>query len=1093
MSILNRYLPNLKTAALAIGTSAIALSVALPTAAELNSNLMEGLKARNIGPAATSGRITDVDVDLSDTRIIYVSTAAGGVWKTEDAGLTWDTLFDTEAVASVGTVKVDQSNPDIIWAGTGENSVRNSTSIGGGVYKSIDGGETWTNMGLEASERISRIAIDPTDSNTVYVAALGTLWGPNETRGVYKTTDGGKSWSRILYVDEDTGAVDIKMDPSNPNKLYAAMWEFRRWPYFFKSGGDRSGLYVSDNGGESWRHLTVEDGIPAGELGRSVFAVSPSQPKTVYAMVEAEKSQLIRSDNGGKTWRTVNDSDGIMGRPFYYTEFFVDPKDPETVYNVESNVFKSINGGKDFDRITAISCCAASNTIHIDTHAMWLNPSNPDHLIVGNDGGIAITRDGGDSFRFVSNMPVSQFYHINVDNEQPYNVYGGLQDNGSWRGPTEVWENGGIRNLHWQEVSFGDGFDARPMPDDATRGYSMSQGGNLRRWDLNTGEQKNIAPNTEDPDLELRFNWSAALAQDPFDADTIYYGSQFVHKSTDRGDSWTIISPDLTTNNPEHQTYRESGGLTFDVTAAENYTTLVSLAASPLEQGVIWSGSDDGRVHITRDGGANWESIEGRAPRRAPKGAWVPMIEPSPHDAGTAFVVLDDHRRSNMGTYVYKVENYGRKWTSIVTKDISGYALSIKQDPIDPNLLFLGTEFGLYVSTNAGKDWTKWTAGVPTTSVMDLAIQERESDLVLGTHGRSIFVIDDYSGLRGLGDKGLNERLQLLSLSEGTQYLVGQTPSTRFTGDGHFRADNQPYGVMVTFAMSGDDLKHPDPEAERTRGIAKRAAATEDDGKSAAPEKIKVSVATAAGDVVRTFTSDVHQGINRIVWNTRADGAKPLSGNGRPDADLPSGFLVPPGNYTVTLSYGDDSVSGTARVTADPRVNLTQADYEAGFAVRSHLIALQNASREALGRVLDAAKEIGTIEALAKKAKEANDSEDLSAFMEELKAAKDRTKELEGLFRQAEKVQGFKRDPKKVEAIIGDAFSYSGGVPGRASEPMQIAIAHAERALASAVAEVNAFFAQDAAAIRARVKALDLNHLSTGAPISLPDSPLGHD
>ncbi|MEO1476845.1 MAG: hypothetical protein AAFS13_10740, partial [Pseudomonadota bacterium] len=537
--------------------------------------------------------------------------STGGVWISENGGLNWTPVFDDQPVASIGAVAINQQNPDIIWVGTGEGNVRNSTSVGGGVYKSLDGGKTWNYIGLRESERIHRIALHPTDPNIAYIAALGPLWGDGETRGVFRTTDGGETWDKILYVDERTGATDIRMVPGNPQKLFAGMWEFRRQPFFFKSGGPGSGVYMSLDGGDTWKELTEEDGLPKGELGRSAFAISPANPDRIYALVEAEESALARSDDGGVSWSLVNTDYDINDRPFYYGDISVDPQNPNLVYRVGSRVKVSEDGGKTFEYMPAIDCCAASNTVHIDTHAWWINPNNPEHMIDGNDGGIAITQDGGETWRFVSNLPLAQFYHIAVDNDVPYNILGGLQDNGSWRGPSEVFENGGIRNFHWQEVAFGDGFDTQTDPENVRRGYAMSQGGVLYRWDLDTGETRFIRPDPVAGE-DLRFNWNSGFAQDPFDPTTIYLGSQFVHKSTDRGLTWDVISSDLTTNNPDTQTFRESGGLTPDVTAAENYNSITMIVPSGIEQDVIWVGTDDGRVHITRDGGTNWESLEGR-------------------------------------------------------------------------------------------------------------------------------------------------------------------------------------------------------------------------------------------------------------------------------------------------------------------------------------------------------------------------------------------------------------------------------------------------------------------------------------------------
>jgi photosystem II stability/assembly factor-like uncharacterized protein len=504
--------------------------------AALDSDLLAGLSARELGPAAVSGRIAAIDVVVSDPNRIVIGAATGGVWISDNGGLTWTPVFDEEAVASIGAIAINQSNPDIIWVGTGEGNTRNSTSLGGGMYKSIDGGRTWKLVGLEKSERINRIALHPDNPDIAYAAALGTLWGPNETRGIFKTTDGGASWQKILYRDERSGGTDIKIDPFNSEKLYASLWQHRRWPYFFESGGPGSGLYISWDGGASWKQKTEEDGLPKGQLGRITFSPSPAQPGRVYALVEAEKSAMLRSDDGGESWTRTNENYDIAIRPFYYTDITADPKNADRVYNVASKLSVSIDAGKTFELNPVIDCCAASNTVHIDNHAFWINPTDPRHLVIGNDGGIAISRDRGETWRYVRNLPLSQFYHIAVDNDHPYNIYGGLQDNGSWRGPSEVWENAGIRNLHWQEVGFGDGFDTLPDPENSRQGYAMSQGGNLTRWDLDSGERRLIRPPPPTPETDLRFNWNAGLAQDPFDpvSAQIYRPRQFMDRDQRR-------------------------------------------------------------------------------------------------------------------------------------------------------------------------------------------------------------------------------------------------------------------------------------------------------------------------------------------------------------------------------------------------------------------------------------------------------------------------------------------------------------------------------------------------------------------------------
>jgi len=1065
--------------------------------AALDASLMEGLKARAIGPAAISGRVAAIDAVASNPNHIVVGAATGGVWISENGGLTWEPVFDDQAVASIGAVAINQSNPDIIWVGSGEGNVRNSTSIGGGIFKSIDGGKSWNLMGLANSERINRIALHPDNPEIAYVAAMGTLWGANEERGVYKTTDGGKTWQRILFVNDTTGATDIKIDSVNPDKLFAGMWQFRRWPYHFKSGGEGSGMYITHDGGATWKQKTEEDGLPAGELGRMAFALSPANPKRVYALVEARKSALLRSDDGGDSWKKTNQEYDVADRPFYYTELAADPQNADVVYNIGTRVRVSIDAGKTFNYNPVINCCQTGNTIHIDNHAYWINPNDPKHLIFGNDGGLAISRDRGETFRFVRNLPLAQFYHIAVDNDLPYNVYGGLQDNGSWRGPSEVWENGGIRNLHWQEVGFGDGFDTLPDPDNSRSGYGMSQGGNLYRWNLDSGEQKVVMPDPPTADTELRFNWNAALAIDPFDPNTVYYGSQFVHRSHDRGQSWSTISGDLTSNDPKMQTYKTSGGLTFDVTAAENFTSIVAIAPSKLQRDVVWVGSDDGRVHITRDGGDSWTRIDSKA-RGVSPGAWVPMISPSPHDADTAFVIFDDHRRSDMKPYVYRVEDHGDRWIRLSTDGMSGYALSVLQDPIDPNLLFVGTEFGLHVSIDGGDSWSKFTAGLPTVSVMDMAIQERENDLVLGTHGRAAYVIDDYSGLRNLSVENFKSRLKILSASPGQQYNANQTPSTRFAGSGEFRADNEPYGVMLTFIASGDDLSHPDKDVERARkiglrkskgGSSKKEEKAGKDKEDSKPGKLSVTVKDADDQVIRSYKTHVHQGINRLLWSMQRDGIKPVSsvGDSKTDNGLPAGLMILPGTYQITLDLGESSASTAVEVHKDPRSPYSIEDLRTNYDTRMTLMGMRDIANTALRQIMAARDDVSTISKLIAAQLKEDKSEDLESLKKQAGNVKKGLNELEKLYRTPEKTRGITYDADTVNSKLGNAAFYVGSGNGAPSPTAINYIAMAKTSLAQATDKVNAFMANELAKLREDVGIAGISLLNVGDEITMPE------
>jgi photosystem II stability/assembly factor-like uncharacterized protein len=1054
-----------------VRVASIALAfITIESQAALDSDLLSGLSARSLGPAAVSGRISAIDALHSNPNHIVIGAGTGGVWISENGGLTWKPVFDQEPVASIGALAINQDNPDIIWVGTGEGNTRNSTSIGAGLFKSIDGGDTWIRVGLELSERINRIALHPDNPDVVYVAALGTLWGESSERGIYRTRDGGQSWEQTLYVDTKTGGTDVKIDPFNPDKIYASMWQHRRWPYFFSSGGPGSGLYISWDGGESWTKKTQEDGLPEGELGRITISPSPAEKGRVYALVEARKSAMIRSDDGGEHWTRTNEQYDIAVRPFYYTEIAADPENADRVYNIFTRLSVSIDGGKNFELNPVINCCDASNTVHIDNHAFWINPGDPRHLVIGNDGGIAISRDRGDTWRYVRNLPLSQFYHIAVDTDHPYHIYGGLQDNGSWRGPSEVWENGGIRNLHWQEVGFGDGFDTLPDPENSRQGYVMSQGGHLNRWNLDTGEQASIRPDPQPPETDLRFNWNAGLAQDPFNAASIYYGSQFVHKSTDRGNSWTTISPDLTSNDPEMQTFRNSGGLTPDVTAAENYTSIVAIAPSPHEPGTLWVGTDDGRVHITRDSGVIWTRIDTRVKGVTP-GAWVPMISPSPHQPGTAFVVFDDHRRSDMNPYVYRVEDYGRKWTSIVDPAITGYALSVVQDHIDPNLLFIGTEFGLHVSTDAGSSWSRFKAGVPTVSVMDMAVQTRENDLVLGTHGRSIYVIDDYSALRGLSSDSFNQRLEILSVTPGQQYVARQTPSTRFTGSGEFRAANEPYGVLVTFMASGEDLPHPDKDKEKSRKARERAAnppPEQDDLEAKKKDKgpeVTVVVTDGENKTIRQFKRPVVQGINRLSWDLSHDGVRNLPGLEPPDrdVDLPSGPQVPPGDYQLTIALEDkDGIrqekSTLVSVDADARFEISQEAIQVNYLYQLDLQSMEERAVNAVERMVHTRSDVETIIRLI----DQNTGEQGKAVLDNLKTlARDVNKGLdtiEALFRVAPETKGHVYEEDKVISRISLAQSYAGDIQTQHKAATDVYRQLAEKSLEESLTTMQNFY-----------------------------------
>ncbi|HXU46156.1 MAG TPA: hypothetical protein VN783_11570 [Thermoanaerobaculia bacterium] len=1085
-------------------------------AAGIDPNLLAGLKARSIGPAGMSGRVAAIDAVESNPDVVYVGAATGGVWKSSNGGLTFTPIFDDQPVAAIGAMAIFQANPSIVWIGTGEGNVRNSASVGNGIYRSVDAGATWQYLGLGGTERIHRIVLHPTNPDVAWVAALGREWGENPERGIYKTTDGGKSWRKVLYVDEKTGGADVAIDPSNPNKLFASTWQYRRWPYAFKSGGPGSGLWTSMDGGESWKRLSEDDGLPKGELGRIGLAISRSNPQVVYAMVEAKKSALLRSDDGGTSWKSVNVEPDVDPRPFYFGEIRVDPRFPARVFSVDFDIRISEDGGKTLAR------APFSDQIHGDYHALWIDPNHPDRFYVGDDGGVAVSLDGGRTARFVTTLPLAQFYHVALDDEIPFNVYGGLQDNGSWRGPSASWSRDGLGSHRWTSVGGGDGFDTRPDPKDASIGYAMWQGGNLSRWDLKSGEAREIKPPAPNG-TKLRFNWNAGFSTDPFDPATIYLGSQFLHRSTDRGETWSILGPDLTTNDPDWQKQDESGGLTLDVSGAENYTTILAIAPSPKERGVLWVGTDDGRLQVTRDGGQSWTSVEKNVPG-VPANSWIPHVKASAYAGGTAFVVFDDHRRSNWATYLFRTDDYGKSWKSLAAAPVRAYAQSIEQDPVDPNLLFLGTEFGLWVSFDAGASWVAWRQGIPTVGVYDLAVHPRDGDLVVATHGRAIYVVDDIRPLRKLTADMLREKLHLFEIADVRQHWARPGPFGYGQGQGEFHGDDRPYGALIDVSLSAGDLPWQDDKLERERkevergkaGAAPAVAAGKKEDRPAgskaekspaaapAPEpkadekadrdkkELTIEIRSAEGKLVRTLRKSAHRGLNRIAWGLERDPAKqpPQKEGAEPPEEEPVGSELPPGTYGVTVKFRGAEAKGSVRVIADPLARNTDADWAAreGSIERGRI--LQNALVAAIERIRDTRRDV---DAVSERVKAANAERIREQTVEasDLPLVAQGEKLKEGLSKLERKLWQSPETP----GILGndDLLSRLGAVQSYVTSawappsPTHLAyLADVETRLRSFLAELDAFFAGEVAGYRTAVQAGKIELLPQVAPIAVP-------
>ncbi|MGD9327749.1 MAG: hypothetical protein PVH48_02215 [Cyclobacteriaceae bacterium] len=989
-------------------------------AQEVDTTLYNALKPRAIGPAGMSGRVTTIDVLLANPDVMYIGTASGGLWKSESGGTAWEPIFDKYDVASIGALAINQKNPDVIWVGTGEGNPRNSQTSGNGVYKSIDGGKNWVHLGLEKTRNIHRIIIHRDNPEIVWVGAQGSAWGESTDRGVFKTTDGGKTWRKVLYVNEKTGIADLIVDPVNPDKLIAAMWEFRRWPWFFNSGGPGSGLYISYDGGDSWEKRTDKNGLPEGNLGRMGLAIAPSNTDIIYALVESKKNALYVSKDGGFKWKKVSDKN-IGNRPFYYADIYVDPLNENRIYNLYSIVTVSEDGGKTFSTMLAYG--GSSTDIHPDHHAWWVHPDDPTFLINGNDGGLAISRDRGNTWRFVENLPLAQFYHINYDMEFPYNVYGGMQDNGSWKGPAYVWKAGGIRNSYWQEVFFGDGFDVVPDPDDSRYGYAMSQGGFLGYYDSETGRTQMIRPVHPEGE-DLRFNWNAAIAQDPHDNSTIYYGSQFVHKSTDKGQNWSIISPDLTTDDPEKQKQIESGGLTYDVTQAENYCSIITIAPSTLDKDVIWVGTDDGNLQLTTDGGGSWEKLNKRI-KDMPVGAWIPQIVPSAHSAGEAFVIVNNYRKDDWTPFLYHTTDFGKSWVNLLEGNkVWGYTLSVVQDPVTPDLLFVGTEFGLYFTLDKGQSWIKWGETYPTVSTMDLKIHPREHDLIIGTFGRAAYIIDDIRPLRDMAMNSKDGKLSGLNLFEPpVAYLSArqQASGSRFAGYGIFAGENRRSGGSITYYL--ESLKPDTVELDGVKEV-----------KEAKSDSLWVEFFNEGNERIRRIKISASKGFNRFFWDLERKGER-YPGTPKPVSSDTSDWRGPnvlPGKYKVRMHYGEWVDSTSIEVKLDPRIEFNE----------SALVALDKDVDKALALVagvtgkVDQLNEIKKSISLVEKMLSDNDiSEDIK---ERTKAAKDTIKYFIELINAPEDVQGIQRSPDILSTRLSMLNYYISSAIDRPNQSQQI-------------------------------------------------------
>jgi photosystem II stability/assembly factor-like uncharacterized protein len=961
--------------------------------------VVKQLKVRNIGPANMGGRTVDFAVPENDPSVIYAAVGPSGLWKSEDSGINWAPSFDKEATVSVGAVAVSPSHPDIVWVGTGEATARNSVAPGDGVYKSEDAGRTWKNMGLAETRFISRIVIDPADPDIVHVAAQGQLWGPNEERGVYRTTDGGKTWKKVLYVNPETGACDLALDPSNSKILYAGMWEHRRWPYYFRSGGPGSAIYKTTDGGETW--AVTADGLPAGPYGRIGLGVARSKPSVVYALVEAKDGGLFRSEDKGGTWRRACDKatyDRVNFRPFYYSRLTVDPANELVVYVYSGSCFVSRDAGKTFTQVF--------RGAHSDHHAVWVDPHDPNHVIDGNDGGIDISWDGGLHAFGVASEAWAEVYNVGFDMRDPYYLDVGLQDNGNWLGPSNCRERAGILNSYWTPTGGGDGYYAQFDPVDWWILYRNLQMGGIERHNLKTGESVRIRPEAPLGEPPYRFNWNSPVYLSPHDRNVLYFGGNFLFKSIDRGASWTKVSPDLTTNDPAK--LKDSGGLTVDNTGAENHCTILTITESPLKEGVIWVGTDDSQVQITRDGGRTWDNVTANIKGFGPNDNWVTRIEASHFIEGGVYLTVSRHQVADYRPYIFKSEDFGRTWVSL-RGDLPeyGYLHTVREDPENRNLLFVGSEFGLFISADGGRTWIPYTRDFPTVAVRDIQIHPRERDLIIGTHGRGVWIIDDIRPLERLTAEAARSDALLFDVKSPILFSYRTTVDNY--SDAGYAGTNSPYGTAINYYL--------DPAA-------------------AGEAKVRLSVQDKDGREVATMFATREPGLNRVYWSLREGAAPPAAatsemqgrGGGGRGFQGRGGFgpYTLPGEYKAVLEVNGRKMEAPFKVLEDPDQGISMEERRAGQKYWRDAQDLARKGRELLQSLDSTSKQLDEV---ANRVAGMKDTD----LVAKVKAVKDKVEAIKSVFYLSPPDQGFYRKPLFVAFRGGTAAELVTGASRGAS------------------------------------------------------------
>ena len=909
------------------------VSPAISQDPETIASTVSDITWRHIGPVNMGGRVSAIVGIPGDPKTFWVGGADGGVWKTTNGGTTFDPQWQDEDAYSVGALAVAPSDQNVIWLGSGEGDPRNSVSYGLGVWRSTDGGSTWKHLGLRDTERIKRIVVDPRDPDVALVCALGHAWGPNEERGVFKTTDGGENWKRVLYLDPDTGCSDIDLDLSNPRNVYAGMWTFRRRPWRFDDGGKETALYVSRDGGETWNKITTTPQEPMARIGLSV---AQSRPNIVYLITEYPTAgTLFRSEDHGETWDMVNDNKNQLNfRPFYYSDVFVDPSDHNTLFTLSGGLSKSTDGGRTFERI--------ARDVHGDHQSFWIDSQDGEHVLSGSDGGMQVSHDGGKNFHIFRNFSLAQYYHVFVDDRDPYYVCGGLQDNGNWCGPSRMNEPRGILPGQWYTVSGGDGFYTVPVPGQPNLVYSNAQGGYFRITDTNSGQTRSIEPypwmvgsqGQSMAQARYRFNWDAPIHISPHDPRTVYWGGNVLFKSQDYGHSWTVISPDLTTDDPEKQ--RDTGGEIYnDNTAAEFHSTILTIAESEIEPGVIWVGTDDGNVQVTRDAGTTWANVRDRVPG-LPDETWIGNVEASPLEPGTAFMAVDNHRLDDFTPHLFETNDYGQTWRDLSANlPQDDYVKVIRQHPENRDLLFVGMERGIYASWDRGTTWIDIRANLPRVSVRGIQIQRQFNDLVIGTHGRGAWILDDIQPFVELSE-AMEKDVHLFQIRTATDWERWGRISN--LGQSAFTGENPDEGAWIHFYLSEEmasSLTTQTPGLDSSR--------------------LTVQIVDSEGALVRELRNeDPKAGINRIVWDLQWFGPEPIPGQG--GGGFFGGAQGPPavpGTYTAKLLVAGRELTSDFELRGDPNVTASNAAYEARLTAAIRARDLQTQLNQMVGTMRD--------------------------------------------------------------------------------------------------------------------------------------------